>query len=143
MLAATGLRRGELLALRREDVDLDGRVLTVRASIVRRKGVGLVRQDTTNGGGARSVPLPQFALDALHRRKGEEPRPNMAEVIFPWSTGTLRDPDNFGKQWREVCVSLGLPDVSSHSFRKTWPPLMTAGSRPGSVRTSWATRGLR
>jgi integrase len=40
-------------------------------------------------------------------------------VIFPSSTGTLRDPDNFGKQWREVRESLGLPDVSSHSFRKT------------------------
>ena len=40
-------------------------------------------------------------------------------MIFPSSTGTLRDPDNFGKQWREVRESLGLPDVSSHSFRKT------------------------
>lgn len=28
-------------------------------------------------------------------------------------------PDNFGKQWREVRVDLGLPDVSSHSFRRT------------------------
>ena len=40
-------------------------------------------------------------------------------MIFPSSTGTLRDPDNFGKQWREVREDLGLPDVSSHSFRKT------------------------
>lgn len=119
LLAATGFRRSELLALRWEDVDLDERVATVRGSIVRLKGQGLVRQDTTKGGGARSVPLPQFAVDALHRRKGEEPRPNTAGVIFPSSTGTLRDPDNFGKQWREVRETLGLPDVSSHSFRKT------------------------
>jgi integrase len=40
-------------------------------------------------------------------------------VIFPSSTGTLLDPDNFGKQWREVSDDLGLPDVTSHSFRKT------------------------
>jgi hypothetical protein len=40
----------------------------------------LVRQDTTEGGGERSVPLPQFAVDALHR------------------SGTLREPDNFGTQ---------------------------------------------
>lgn len=119
LLAATGLRRSELLALRWEDVDLDGKVLAVAASIVRLKGKGLVRQDTTKGGGARSLPLPQFAVDALHRRKAEEDRPNTAGVIFPSSTGTLRDPDNFGKQWREVRDELGLPDVSSHSFRKT------------------------
>ena len=119
VLAATGLRRSELLALRWEDVDLDGRVLTVAASVVRLKGEGLVRQDRTKGGDDRSVPLPQFAVDALHRRKGGRPGPNTAGVIFPSSTGTLRDPDNFGKQWREVRDDLGLPDVSSHSFRKT------------------------
>lgn len=119
MLAATGLRRGELLALRWEDVDLDGKVATIAASVVRLKGKGLVRQDTTKGGGARSVPLPHFAVDALHRRKGDPLRSSTADVIFPSSTGTLRDPDNFGKQWREVRDDLGLPDVSSHSFRKT------------------------
>ena len=119
LLAATGLRRSELLALRWEDVDLDGRVLSVTGSVVRLKGQGLVRQDRTKGGDERSVSLPQFAVDALHRRKGGRQGPNTAGVIFPSSTGTLRDPDNFGKQWREVREELGLPDVSSHSFRKT------------------------
>ena len=87
--------------------------------IVRLKGVGLVRQDnTTKGGNARSVPLPQFAVDALHRRKGEQPRANTAGVLFfPSSAGTLRDPDNFGKQWREVRDSLGLPSRASPRWR--------------------------
>lgn len=119
LLAGTGLRRSELLALRWQDVDLDNRVLTVNGSVIRLRGQGLDRQDTTKGGDERSIPLPQFAVDALHRRKGEHTRPNTAGVIFPSSTGTLRDPDNFGKQWREVRDELGLPDVTSHSFRKT------------------------
>ncbi len=119
LLAATGLRRSELLALRWEDVDLDGKVLSINGSVVRIKGKGLIRQDTTKGGASRSVPLPQFAVDALHRRKAGPQRPNNVGVIFPSSAGTLRDPDNFGKQWREVREGLGLPEVSSHSFRKT------------------------
>jgi integrase len=119
VLAATGMRRGELLALRPEDVDLDGRVLTINGSVVRIKGQGLIRQDWTKGGDARSVALPQFAVDALRRRKESFRGPNTAGVIFPSTTGTLRDPDNFGKQWREVREDLGLPEVSSHSFRKT------------------------
>ena len=65
------------------------------------------------------MSLPQFAADALRRRKDEWRGPNSAGVIFPSSTGTLRDPDNFGKQWREVRDEQGLPDVSSHSFRKS------------------------
>jgi integrase len=118
-LAGTGMRRSELLALRPEDVDLDDRVATICGSVVRLKGKGLVRQDITKGGEPRSVPLPQFVVDALRKRKETWQGPNTAGVIFPSSTGTLRDPDNFGKQWREVREDLGLPDVSSHSFRKT------------------------
>jgi integrase len=119
VLAGTGMCRGELLALREEDVDLDARVLSVNGSVVRIKGEGLIRQDWTKGRKVRTVPLPKFAIDALRRRKESPPGPNSAGVIFPSSTGTLRDPDNFGKQWREVRDDLGLPEVTSHSFRKT------------------------
>jgi integrase len=40
-------------------------------------------------------------------------------MIFPSSAGTCRDPDNFDKQWRKVRGDLGVPDVTSHSFRKS------------------------
>jgi integrase len=119
VLAGTGMRRGELLALRWPDIDLEGRVASINGSVVRIKGKGLIRQDWTKGGDARSVPLPQFVVDALRRRKESFTGRNTAGVIFPSSTGTLRDPDNLGKQWREVRDDLGLPEVSSHSFRKT------------------------
>jgi len=42
-----------------------------------------------------------------------------AEMIFPGTAGTWRDPNNFSKQWRKVRDELGLPDITSHSFRKT------------------------
>lgn len=121
LLAASGLRRSELLALRWDrDIDLEARTLTVAGSVVRLKGQGLIRQDTTKTGEHRVVALPQFAVDTLLRRRDERAGlPNLAGVIFPSSVGSLRDPDNFGKQWREVRDDLGLPDVTSHSFRKT------------------------
>lgn len=40
-------------------------------------------------------------------------------MIFPSTAGTWRDPDNFNKQWRKVRDDLGVPDVTSHSFRKS------------------------
>jgi integrase len=40
-------------------------------------------------------------------------------VIFPSTSGTLRDPDNFAGQWRAARDELGVPEVSSHSFHKT------------------------
>nr|WP_232065838.1 tyrosine-type recombinase/integrase [Mycobacterium heidelbergense] len=35
------------------------------------------------------------------------------------SLSALRDPNNFGKQWRTVREELGVPEVTTHSFRKT------------------------
>jgi hypothetical protein len=48
-------------------------------------------------GGRRTVPLPRFAIDTLQDRRS---RPYLCEqtVIFPSAAGTLRDPNNFGKQ---------------------------------------------
>ena len=40
-------------------------------------------------------------------------------MIFPSTAGTWRDPDNFRARWREVRQDLGVPDATSHSFRKT------------------------
>lgn len=40
-------------------------------------------------------------------------------MIFPATSGAWRDPNNFGKQWRTVRDVLRVPEVTTHSFRKT------------------------
>jgi integrase len=40
-------------------------------------------------------------------------------MIFPSTSGTWRDPDYFRARWREVRDALGVPDATSHSFRKS------------------------
>ncbi|WP_431240776.1 site-specific integrase [Mycolicibacterium aichiense] len=119
LLIATGLRRSELLALRWVDFDADAGTVAVTGKVVRKRGGGLVRVDETKtAAGRRVVALPSFAVTAiLERRK----LPYLGEqaVMFPSTAGTLRDPDNFNGQWRKVRAALGVPDVTSHSFRKT------------------------
>jgi integrase len=119
MLIATGLRRSELLGLVWRNFDETAGRIAVSGKVVRVAGKGLVRVDQTKSdAGRRTISLPKFAVDTLVGRRG---RPFVGEqsVIFPSSSGTLRDPDNFNKQWRAVRDDLGVPDVTSHSFRKT------------------------
>jgi integrase len=116
---ATGLRRSELLALRWEDFDQQAGTITVSGKIARISGEGLKRMDSgKTDSSARTVPLPEFAITALVERRG---RPFWGEhrMIFPSSAGTCRDPGNFDKQWRKVRGALGVPDVTSYSFRKS------------------------
>ncbi len=116
---ATGLRRSELLGLRWADFNEKQRTLTVTGKVVRVSGKGLVRFDGAKTKlSRRTVPLPKFAVDALCRRR-QLPFLGEQMVIFPSSTGTLRDPDNFGAQWRKVRDELGVASVTSHSFRKS------------------------
>ncbi|MFI2559997.1 tyrosine recombinase XerC [Nocardia farcinica] len=118
MFVGTGMRRSELLGLRWVDIDDEASVAHVHGKVVRIAGVGLVRQDTTKtAASARTIPLPTFVMDMLKRRS-TEPHPNEYGVIFPNTRGNLRDPNDFGAQWRKVRELFALPDVTSHSFRK-------------------------
>jgi integrase len=127
ILAATGLRRSELLGLRWSDYSRRGRTITVSGKVIRAAGKGLLRVDETKTEeSARTIPLPQFAADALNARRGRAIEGECA-VIFPSAIGTLRDPDNFSTAWRQVRSALGVPDVTSHSFRKTVATLIDEG----------------
>lgn len=119
VLVATGLRRSELLALRWRDFDEAAATLTVSGKVVRRKGHGLVWvAEAKTAAGLRTVPLPAFAVQALKARRGI-PFIGSRATIFASTSGSLRDPDNFNGQWRKVRQDLGVPDVTSHSFRRS------------------------
>jgi integrase len=49
---------------------------------------------------------------------------NIYDVIFPSTTGVLRDPSAVSKQWRRVRTKLKLDWVTSHTFRKTLATLL-------------------
>jgi integrase len=64
-----GLRRGEIVGLRRVDVDLDKRVLYVRRQTQRRRGV--LYDDDPKGRRRRAVPIPAMCIAPLrwHRMR--------------------------------------------------------------------------
>jgi len=74
--------------------------------------------ETKSAAGRRTVPLPRFAVEMLRNRRSL-PYLGQQTVIFPSTAGTLRDPNNFDKEWRTARAELGVPEVTTHSFRKT------------------------
>ncbi|GJJ22256.1 site-specific integrase [Mycolicibacterium mageritense] len=128
LFVATGLRISELLGLRWDDfaapVIVDDKEtvrgkLSITGKVVRATGKGLRRIDETKSeAGTRTVPLPTFGAAVLLARSSVSYR-GTRKMIFPSNAGTWRDPDNFRARWREVRDALGVPDATSHSFRKT------------------------
>jgi integrase len=119
LLIATGLRRSELLGLRWIDFNEKANMLAVTGKVIRVPGEGLLRVDETkSAAGRRTIPLPKFAVEILLKRR-QLPYLGEQIIIFPSTAGTLRDPNNFGKEWRTARQELGVAEVTTHSFRKT------------------------
>jgi integrase len=88
----TGLRQGELLGLRWEDVSLDGPTLTVHHSLARlpgRHGIRYVLDAPKSAKSRRTIPLAAPAAEALRTaRKADmdDDRPNPLHLVFcRWS----------------------------------------------------------
>lgn len=99
VLIGTGLRPGEVLALRWQDVDLKAGVVTVEGTVKRTKDAGLHRQERPkSAGSARTLVLPMFALEVLRRRRRESA--TQLGLVFANRDGGVWEPANVARIWR-------------------------------------------
>jgi integrase len=103
----TGLRRGELLGLRKQDVDIDARLLTVARSYER---------DTTKGGHADVIPIAVELVPWLQAAMRSSP----SDLVFPGPDGNMMSPhtpleDVLRRAMRRAGLVLGYVHVCRKS----------------------------
>lgn len=128
---ALGLRQGEALGVRWQDVDLDAGTLTVRKTMQRVYGkLELVDPKTTKS--HRTVALPDVAVAALqsHRvRQLEErllagSRWQESGLVFATAIGTPLDGRNVTRHFQKLLKDAGLPRQRFHDLRHTCASLL-------------------
>jgi integrase len=129
MALFTGLRCGELLALRWRNVDLDdAREIKVREALEETKAHGVRFKATKTKSGLRDISLPDIVVETLrdHRRGQLEMRMAMGlgkvpadALVFPAVDGGPQAPRQLSGDWREVRAAAGVPDVTWHALRHT------------------------
>jgi integrase len=131
VLVTLGLRRGEALGLRWDDVDLDAGVMHVERSVVRVEGVGLVVGEPKTERSRRTLPLPAVTLEALrahHRRQAAERLRAKVwvddQVVFSTKHGTTIEPRNVNRELNRLCEVAGLDQVGVHVLRHTFATLL-------------------
>ncbi len=106
----TGLRRGEICALRWGAVDFNRRLLHVQNT----------ETHTTKSGRERPVPLVGDALAVLEERRGEQKPERSAHVFLGMKGGPL-NPDHLSKRFRHYRARAELPGgLHFHSLRHTF-----------------------
>jgi len=128
---ALGLRQGEALGLRWDDIDLDSGTLTIRKAMQRVDGkLQLVDPKTTKS--RRTVALPEVAVIALrgHRVRQLEERLLAGTrwrdngLVFATTIGTPLDGRNVTRHFQQVLTNAGLPRQRFHDLRHTCASLL-------------------
>ena len=111
----TGLRRGEICALRWEDFDAKQETLHVRRTLHKEKGKPLTTGDTKTYAGTRKIVLPPSTAQLLRERKKTAPTewifPNPFDPEQPIAPGTAYN------RLKALLKETGLPDIRFHDLR--------------------------
>jgi integrase len=123
---ATGMRRGELLALRWQDVDLEGGKLRVERSLEQTKA-GLRFKSPKTKHGRRTITLPASMVAELRVHWKEQLERRLAlgagkapadALVFPTWDFATRSPNALTKEWSVAMAEAGVA-ISLHSLRHT------------------------
>jgi integrase len=120
--AYTGLRQGELRALRWRDVGED--VITVSRAL----SAGV--ESGTKGGRVRHVPLVPRAAEALERLRGRDDFTAREELVFCNWRGRALDPSALVARFKRARDAAGLRPLRFHDLRHTYGSLLATGGVP-------------
>ena len=109
---ATGLRRGELLGLKWEDIDLTAGVIRVRRQVSRIDGK-IVEAPLKTRNAYRTVTISPQAVEVLNAQKAK----TNDEYVFPSPNGGPISPDSVNNMLKRVLKRAGIPRVRFHDLR--------------------------
>jgi integrase len=124
--AMTGMRRGELVALRWRDVDWTSAVIRVRRSFSDGEfGPPKSRRSS------RAVPMADRVAAELERHYRRSNFPEDDDLVFGHpQLGTVYDPSKVRRRFAEACSRAGVRIARFHDLRHTFGTRMAAANAP-------------
>lgn len=109
----TGLRIGELCALRWEDIDFEKSLLSVKGTLVRHDGKLKITSPKSLAS-TRTIPVPDFIMERLRLT------PRGGEYVLSNSKGGPVDVRCYRRRFKRILADAGLPDIKFHALRHTF-----------------------
>ena len=111
----TGMRIGEILGLRRKDVDFRSGQIRIEQACYR----GSLGSPKTKGS-RRTLPLPRALVSSLIRIYEHAPRTGEDDLVFQTRNGTpLNDTNLLHRHLKPAGWEIGMPSLSWHTLRRT------------------------
>jgi integrase len=149
LYATTGARRGELLGLTWEDVDLSAGTITIRRGLVPIGYTVAVSEPKTESG-RRTIAIPATVCAVLKRHRATQKAEKMAHrdvwgkdrpgglgklnLVFTNEVGRELHPDRVSKLFEQAVTKSKQPRISLHGLRHTHATIaLMEGKQPVSV----------
>ena len=129
----TGLRLGELLALRWTDINLNTKELTVNKSVRRVKDLStnestIVVTEPKTANSLRTITLPDKIINLLETNKKEQKLLKLSlgknyennDLVFPTKLGKYQDSSNVRKRFKKALKKAEIKDIKFHALRHTF-----------------------
>lgn len=137
-----GLRRGEALGLRWQEVDLEAGRITINRALHRVDGeLKLENVKTKGSAGVLPLPGPLVTILATHRRRQLEERRAAGSawrdnsLVFTTTVGGPIEPRNVNRMFRNLCRKAGVPQLRVHDLRHSCATMLfTMGVTPATVQ---------
>ncbi|MDP9363201.1 MAG: site-specific integrase [Chloroflexota bacterium] len=137
----TGMRRGELLAVKWTDLDLDAGALFVQRSLGRGQTSRLEEGEPKSRSGRRRIALSPSVVDSLRRHRVRQLEHRLAAgeayedrgYVFANETGGHVHPNSLYRRFRALTERAGVPPIRFHDLRHTSATLLLAGGVHGKI----------
>jgi integrase len=129
----TGMRRGEVVAIRWHDIDWHARLIRVRRNFTRGQfGTPKSRRSS------RAVPLAPRLADELRAHHEQTPYKQAADLVFAHpQLGTVLDPSKLRKRFLACVRQAGVRRIRFHDLRHTFGTQMAAAGAPVRAIQEW------
>lgn len=145
LIATTGLRRAETLALRWTDLDLDHARLTIRQTVTVADGVIVWQDDAKSDDSERTIALDGRTVAMLRDHRSRQAANRLAcgpawstderdrQLVFTRHDGTAIPPRRASQMFTRRVDVAGLPRIGVHGLRHTWATLALRAGVPVKV----------
>jgi integrase len=124
--APGSLRWGELVGLRRENVDLNACVVRVIETTAELDRGGLVPETPKSKAGRRTVAFPAELVPELRWHLDRFAAPGQRGLVFVGPKGASLRRSNFRPIWNAACAQAGVPGMHFHDLRHVGGTLAAA-----------------
>ncbi|MBA2876378.1 integrase [Anoxybacillus caldiproteolyticus] len=135
----TGMRRGEVLGLKWDDVDFENKKIRIKRSLCFVSGQGLIFKEPKTQKSKRQISISQHVVNVLkkHKQKQEFQKEKLwrqyedNNLIVCTDDGKPLDPRNLLRQFYRLIEEANVPRISFHDLRHTHATiLMQQGENP-------------